>query len=100
MISKSRVGRAVATADRTPGTRKSSARDVSARLPALRLTVLGRARTACGADEQLHLEASLEVDHDQQIDVVQERFDVTPVAAAESSRQYHAGSDEKRNRYQ
>jgi hypothetical protein len=32
---------------------------------------------ACGADEQLHPEASLEVDGDQRIDVVQEGFGVT-----------------------
>jgi hypothetical protein len=52
-----------------------------------------------GADEQLHPEASLEVDGDQRIDVVQEGFGVTP-SPRPSVRDNHAGSDEKRNRYQ
>jgi hypothetical protein len=38
---------------------------------------IGRARAACGADEQPHPGASLEVDHDQRIDVVQVGFGVT-----------------------
>jgi hypothetical protein len=38
---------------------------------------LGRYGRSCGADEQLHPEASLEVDRDQRIDVVQEGFGVT-----------------------
>ena len=37
----------------------------------------GRYGRSCGADEQLHPEASLEVDRDQRIDVVQEGFGVT-----------------------
>ena len=38
---------------------------------------IGRAHAACGADEQRHPEASLEVDRDQRMDVVQEGFGVT-----------------------
>jgi hypothetical protein len=37
----------------------------------------GRYGRSCGADEQPHPEASLEVDGDQRIDVVQEGFGVT-----------------------
>jgi hypothetical protein len=59
VISKSRDGRTVATA-----------------IERQELGI-GRARAACGADEQRHPEASLEVDRDQRVDVVQVGFGVT-----------------------